>query len=623
VDAVIARGIVALAVALPWLVLAPLHGVAAAIAQLLIVAAALHGAGIAVGWLAGERAVPPLLAVQWGMAALIGASGIAIAAHAGTRAVQLALVLVGAAVHSAVLAIRSDEFVERTRAALAAPRSWLVPAGLLAGLAAVHLLGAAGGDFAQPFDDDGHLVAQLRRVLDTGALGDPIGYRRRGGLGAQVALAALAASPGGAFATVVEPLAAALALGLAVARIGPRDRARALWATALVAAGYALPFAPYDPLPCWTAVGLLTALYQMTGDDAAPPALPLGITAGALAALRVELAPIAAVAVVAMGWRWRHDRRRLALLTGGALGVVLPFWIARALAWRTIAPGGAPAVQAALRALGAEPAMSLAGLAARAGLAAAIAFPVAWLLRLAVPDSRGLRVAAATTAVALGAVVARLVGSWPFALRLVLPIAIGFAIALIVELARSRRTGAAALIGSLALCAVIHEGASTTGRRRWSVRLSAAAADIAYVRRPPAAPAAVYAPLLAGVPAGATVAAWVAEPERLDYARHRIVDLRAPATARLRDHRWVPHASTAAPLLDGLAADYLLIEADDARVLRTQTDLFYRWLCRTWQPICDDDLEAIARDHRAVAERAGVRLIDLHRPPDAPAAARW
>jgi hypothetical protein len=621
VGAVIARGIVALALALPWLVLAPLHGVPAAIAQVLIVVAALHGAGIAVGWLAGERTVPPLLAVQWGMAALIGLSGIAIAAHAGTRAVQLALVLVGAGVHSAALAIRSGEFIERTRAALAAPRSWLVPAGLLVGLAAVHVLGAAGGDFAQPFDDDGHLVAQLRRVLDTGALGDPIGYPRRGGLGAQVALAALAASPGGAFAAVVEPLAAALALGLAVARLGPRDPARALWATALVAAGYALPFAPFAPLPCWTAVGLLTALYQMTGDDAAPPALPLGLTAGALAALRVELAPIAAVALVAVGWRWRHDRRRLALVTGGALAVVVPLWIARALAWRTIAPDGAH-VMTALRALAAGPAMSLAGLAARAGLAAAIALPVTWLLRLAVPDSRGLRAAAAATAVALGAVVARLVGSWPFALRLVLPIAIGFAIALMIELARSRRTGTAALIGLLALCAVIHDGASTTGRRRWSVRLASAATDLMYVRRPPAT-AAVYAPLLAGVPAGATVAIWVAEPERLDYARHRIVDLRTPAAARLRDHSWASHASTAAPLLDALAADYLLIEADDARMLRTHTDLFYRWLCRSWQPLCDDDLEAIARDHRVVAERAGVQLVDLHRPPDAPAAARW
>ena len=163
----------------------------------------------------------------------------------------------------------------------------------------------------------------------------------------------------------------------------------------------------------------------------------------------------------------------------------------------------------------------------------------------------------------------------------------------------------------------------SSGRRHWSTRLASAAGDITYLRRPPAAASPPYAPLLAGVPAGATVAIWVAEPERLDYARHRIVDLRAPATARLRDHRWLPHASTAAPLLTALAADYLLIEADDARVLRTQTDLFYRWLCRTWQPICDDDLEAIARDHRVVAERAGVRLVDLHRPPEAPPAAPW
>lgn len=601
--AVIARALVALALALPWLAVAPLSGLAAAAAQLMVVVAAFHGAGLAVAWLAGRREAPPLVAVQWGIAALIGLSGIAIAARAGTRSVQLALVFGGAAVHSAALAVHAGRFVERTRAALAAPRAWLVPAALLAGLGALTALAAAGGGFAQPFDDDGNLVAQVRRVLDTGALADPIGYPRRGGLGAQVALAALASSPGAGFAAVIEPLARALALGLALSRLRIADATGALWAAVLVAAGFGLALAPFDPLPCWTAVGLCAALYQLADDDD-PPALAMAITAGALAALRHELAVIAAVGVIAAWWRRPREARRTAILLGGALAVVLPFAIARAAAWRSIPLAAADAVGALAEA---SRAASRASLAARAALTAAIALPGAALLRLALP---GRALAATATAAALGAVVAHLAVAGPYSLRLAWPIAISFALALVTELARSRRWGPAALIAALLLCAVIHDGLETTGHRRWSVRLAAATADLGYVRRPPAT-ADPYAALLAGVPAGATVAVWVAEPERLDHARHRIFDLRVPASVRLHAHLWRSHAPAAAPLLTALGAEYLLLEADDARVLRTQTDLFYRWLCPAPRAACDDDLEAVARDHPAAAERPGVRLIDL------------
>jgi hypothetical protein len=229
------------------------------------------------------------------------------------------------------------------------------------------------------------------------------------------------------------------------------------------------------------------------------------------------------------------------------------------------------------------------------------------VLRLALP---GRALAATATAVALGAVIAHLAVAGPYSTRLAWPIAISFALALVTELVRSRRSGPAALIVALLLCVVIHDGLDAPGHRRWPIRLAAAATDLGYVRRPPA-PAAPYAALLAGVPAGATVALWVAEPERLDHARHRIVDLRTPGTARLHDHLWRSHAPAAMPLLAALRADYLLIEADDARVLRTQTDVFYRWLCRTPRPACDDDLEAVARDHPVAAERPGLQLIDL------------
>jgi hypothetical protein len=602
VDApVIARAVVALALALPWLAVAPLHGLAAAAAQALVVVAAFHGAGLAVAWLAGRREVPPLVAVQWGLAALIGLSGIAIAARAGTRSVQLALVFGGAAVHSAALAVDAGRFVERARAALAAPRAWLAPAALLAGLGALTVLGAAGDGFARPFDDDGNLLGQVRRVLDTGALADPIGYPRRGGLGAQVALAALVSSPGGGFAEVVEPLARALALGFALSRLRIADATGALWAALVVAAGSGLALAPFDPLPCWTAVGLCAALYQLATDDD-PPALPLAITAGALAALRFELAVIAAVVVIAAWWRWPRDVRRAAILLGGALAVVAPFAIARWAAQRSVSDAAA----AALAALATGPRASL---AVRAALTAAIAVPGAALLRLALPD-RALATAATATAAALAAVVAHLAVAGPYSVRLAWPIAIGFALTAVTELARSRRWGPAALIAALLLGAVIHDGLATTGHRRWSVRLAAAATDLGYVRRPPAT-ADPYAALLAGVPGGATVAVWVAEPGRLDHARHRIFDLRVPATARLHEHVWRSHAPAAAPLLTALGADYLLIEADDARVQRIQTDLFYRWLCQTPRPPCDDDLEAVARDHPVAAERPGLRLIDL------------
>jgi len=108
VDAsVIAAGLVALAAALPWLAVLPLHGAAAVIAEALVMIAACHGAGLAIARLAalcdphaprravqaapaqttGRAALPPAtpatppaaqpaaMILPWGLAALIGSSG--------------------------------------------------------------------------------------------------------------------------------------------------------------------------------------------------------------------------------------------------------------------------------------------------------------------------------------------------------------------------------------------------------------------------------------------------------------------------------------------------------------------------------------------------------------------
>lgn len=610
----IAKVLVGALAALPWLTLLPLHGVIAVLAHAMTLCAAFHGAGLVVARLANQRTASPWLVIQWGIAALIGLSGAAIAAGTGTLAGQAVLVFGSAAVHTGTLAVRFVGYTDRVRDGLAGPRTWLLPAVLLAALGTLAVLGAAGDTLARPFDDEGHVLAQLRRVLDTGALGDPIGYPRRAQLGAQLALAAIASGAGAGLARTVEALAMVLGLGLAVSRIHPRDPGSAVWATVLIVTAFALALAPTDPLPCWTAAGLIVALYATQGDhendskhdNAPPPALPLALVAGALIALRYEFAPIAALAVITAWWRRRGDHRRTAILLGGVCAVSGPFVVARMIAWRSI-----PHLPHLANSVLAPP--HEAALALRLLLAAVIAAPATCVLRLALPDSPAVRRAATATAVALAALAAHVTGAGPYAMRLAWPIAIAFAITLVIELARSRGAGPAALIAAVVMCVFVYEGREAPGRLRWSRRLADAATSIAYVQRPPGDAGERYDELLASVPPEATVAIWIAEPERLDYARHRIIDLRTPLGGRLRDFRWTAHPSSVAPLLAQLSASFLLIEADDARVQRVQTDVLYRFVCRTEPPICADDLEAIALHHPVIARRDNIQLVDLRR----------
>lgn len=575
--------VAAIAALAPWLVLAPLSGAAAVAAHAVLVIAACHGAGLAVAAAAGRRDVHPALAAVWGLAAIVGVLGLALAAGRCTLAVQAIVVYGCAAGHTAVVALRSPEV--RARLAAVGPDwgAWLVPAAALVVLGAVHALGAAGDLATRPFDDDGHVLGQLARLRDTGALADAFGYPRRAQLGGQLVLAAVGSLGGDvALARLLEGLALPLALALACARIQLTDAGAGLWALLLVVAAFAYAFVAPDPAACWTAVALIVALHVTLADDAGW--LPLGLVAGALATLRLELAPLAVVAL-ALGRRWRA--------VAVAAAVVAPYAFARWSAWSDVPASVRSLVSAGL---------PWAGVLAWAALAAG----VVWFARRRVATGWWLAPAGVLVLAALPVCGTGMRFAWP--------LVFGAALVATAELARARRLTTAGLVVALLLCAAIFEGRTTSGRVRWVRRAIDAAENIAWLRHAaPAAPS--YTALLRAVPPGARVATWVGRPERLPYAAGwDFVDLRTPRIARLRVHRWTTHPARLAQLVAATGADYLLLERDDARARRIHRDLTHRLACAAPHgtiPACADDLESLALAHPVVAELGGLVLLRL------------
>ncbi len=622
-----AASVIAALALVPWLALVPIDGVPAVATGVLALVAALHGAGLALARLARRPDAHPLLAIQWGLATLIGLFGLALAAGAGGLATQAVLVYGFAAVHTAALVLRFAAYRARLAATRPALRIWLVPAGLLVGIAAIHVLGAAGDTGAYPFDDDGHVLAQLERLRQTGALGDPIGHARTSQLGGQLAFGALATLGGDVhLVRLGEALALVLAVGLALARLRPPgepEAASGLWALLLVLAAAAFTYTRLDPATCWTAVGLILALHATLADHAAAGAtdwsgspmhapaaatsarslLPVGVLAGALVTLRFELAPIAAAALAAAWWPRRGSFRATSVLAAGALAIVVPYAAARVLAWSSVPAAARALVEPWRTPLGAQLAIS-------AGVAAACVplVIVAW-------REAALRWLALGAAFTIGGITGQLTGERPYAATFLWPLAIAAALALAVEIARNRKVTTAALLVSLLAAVFIYEGRTASGRRRWTRRYLTFAENIEHLRtsREAAPVSGGYAPLLRDVPGSAVVAVWVARPERLDYAApHRIIDLRTPRAAWMRGDHPLARGTPLDALLAHVRADFLLLEADDRTRARAAR---FRALCTTVPALCTDDLESLALRHPTLAESGGIRLLDLRAPP--------
>ena len=500
------RALIALAIVLPWLALVPMANAAIAVALFTCaLAASFHGWGLLVA------RGPATAAMQAGIAVCIGLSGVALALGIYTTTTATLVLFGGVAIHSVRLGRRLGASWFGA-GAFTRPSPWLIaPLVVLAILGTVVVLGSAGDLASRPFDDDGNLLDQLRRIADTGSLGDVLGYPRAYQLGGHAALAAFANVAGDArWLRVIDGLGFVLAMGFVLVRMRLRDAHGALWATLIVIAGSALALAVSDPLPVWLGIGMMLALLE---EDTPP--LAAGVLAGALVALRHAYAPFAIVALVRVV---RGDRRRALTGSVAALVVVLPYLVAALRAAHGI-PVGALAIA------------SPSGLPAKLGIAAAIALALLPLFAVALRDVRGLAFAAAA---GLAGIAAQLTGD--HALRFAWAIGIACMLALAITYAREPRTAApTALLAALVLCVFIYEGETASGRASWYRRTSDLLDGIGYLARTHVSPPRDLDGILDAVPGDALVALWVPEPGRIDHARHRVVDLRTPRVAARAD----------------------------------------------------------------------------------------
>jgi hypothetical protein len=555
------------AVLAPWLVWLPFVRSAAAIDLLgaIAIAGAWHGWGRIVARLA-RRDGAPIVTIAWGLAATVVLGGLMIGLHVYDARL---LVIGGTVAHTGDLALRFSETRELPRVS----RFWLVPIAIIAVAAIVAILASAGQVATRPFDDDGDVIAQVQRLVDTGALGDAVGYARASQLGGNVALGGLAtAFLDARCARLIDGgLGLALLLALVCARIRPRNAAGATWAS-LLAIGACAVAGPGELVPVWIPAALVVACDGTLQPTNRRGLLPIVLLAAALAALRSEFAPAAGSLLAVQWWLDRRGQRentlRAAILVGGVLAAIAPYGISRVLAWRDIDP----AVRAILEpAHAAVPRLALFVLVAALGAGSALLVT----REIAAPRLRGVLIA-------LGIGVAAIVafGDRPYASHLYLPLAIAAVAVLAIAAAPRRELPAIGLVISLVAVVFVHDAQAATGRlTSWSWRAYDLLFDVEYARH--AAPeGGDYERVLEHVPREDAIAVWVARPELLDYARHRIVDVRTPRAARDRNR--------VAQLVVATHARWLLVEDDVPPALDT-----------------------FAKQHQAVTDADGVRLVEL------------
>jgi hypothetical protein len=603
----------------PWLSWLPLSGSFAGIVVLttLTIGGAAHGWGQLVARASG-RHVPLVLALACGLAAMALLGGALMAVHADDDRGRNALLVVGVIAHTVDLVrdrTARDRLLTALRVRPIAP--WLIPALVVAALAALHVLGNAGDLHARTFDDDGNHLGQLQRLADTGTLGDRLGFPRTAQLGGQLALESLTGQTGDlrAFRMIDGGLGFALTALLVVALVRPRETRAGIWTTLILLALSASPLLVPDAAGYWLPIAFILAAYHALRDapgDSLRERLPLAVLAAALASLHHEFIPIALVLLIAGGAAPARAQRPAWMIALVAIGaaLLLPFAATRQLAGYAVA--------AHLLA----PSTLHPGLAPLA-LVALVLVPILCFAFVDHRPTRPLRWLAIATALAIGALVVRATAELPYGYRFLAPMVIAFVVALLADQAAQQPGLTFCAHGELLLAFValtlIARGRDGDGspRAAWPRRYAALFANLEFAARQPATIARThrYDDLLAPIPADAIIALWVDHPEDLDYRRHALVDLRTPRLAKLQSAAWIT-SPLPAQTVAAIHARYLLLEGDNAHLARADDDLLYRIACTGRAPRprgCISPLAQLALDHPVVAEHGIVKLIDLAR----------
>jgi hypothetical protein len=191
------------------------------------------------------------------------------------------------------------------------------------------------------------------------------------------------------------------------------------------------------------------------------------------------------------------------------------------------------------------------------------------------------------------------------------PVVLAAALIVVVDVARSGRASALAMVLTSAAVLLGYEPRLAHGHKRPVVHYADLVANIAYARtaEPRAAKDPDYDRLLALVPGG-RVGVWVVRPERLDYTHHAIVDLRVPRVWRDRARPWQPEArDSVIRLLRAEKLRYLLIEDDGAAQRYSEENPVAGWLCGDH---CLDPLERVLASQHLLGTSGATRLYELH-----------
>ena len=564
-----AVAVVALAPALVWFA-SPASPLLALLVGALAIGAALHGLGRAVGGVIGDAPAPWPLAIAWGLAGYLALGGWLAAAGVFDQRVQRGVLIAATAIGAVWMCRHAGDLGRLPR-----PRLRLATLAPIVALAAVvlNLVGAAGAWQGAFSDGEAHLLGPLRRLADTGALGDPFALPRTTGLGGNAVLHTLTAAFGDW--RMAHAIDRGLGLGLVVALAfagTQRGAGRMLTLFAIVGLVSGVPEFPADLAPRWIVVALIFALHQtLTRRISCAPgaAVPSLLLAAALATLRHGgIGALAVIAIVAVRDTERPRRGRALALVALITAVVLGGYLVSA----RLAAGGEPHRPSIIASLARGAPLRL----ALGGSVAAVAWALAGLAVRGHGDrALELTIAATCAAAALAGPLAPAPAVWltvqPLGIALVLLI-IGPALA--AAALRVTAPPAVAVVVGLALAFATLRFPLGRPPLSWQDRLGRlldAARALNQVRPDPDdADRIAYADVLRSLPATARIGLYVDRPELIDYRGRSILDLRSAAATACTDAvprttRWFRRSLASCRQLDALLPrlhlDYLIVAA--------------------------------------------------------------